>query len=84
MFLDDKDTRNGLHEKQNVYEVFFLFLFFISKTHDMRWKNLNLVFDENATFSIYGHSKYFRFGDFFKANKLYIFLQLNIKLYIFR
>jgi hypothetical protein len=51
MFLDDKDTKNEVHEKRNVYEVFFLFLFFISKTHDMRWKNLNLFFDENATIS---------------------------------
>jgi len=42
-----------------------------------------LDFDENASFSFYGSSKFFRFGDiehffqifeFSKANKLYIFL----------
>jgi len=48
-----------------VYEVlFFLFLFFISKVHNMRWKNLALVFDENASFSFYGPSKFFQFGSF--------------------
>jgi hypothetical protein len=49
---------------QNVYEAFFPFLFFISKAYNMRWKNLTLVFDENALFSFYGPSKFFRFGDF--------------------
>jgi hypothetical protein len=54
-----------VREKQNVYEVFFLpFLFFISKTHNMKWKKLTLVFDENVSFSFYGSSKFFRFGDF--------------------
>jgi hypothetical protein len=37
-----------VREKQNVYEVFFPFLFFISKAHDMGWKKLNLVFDVKA------------------------------------
>ena len=31
-------------EKQNVYEVFFLFLFFISKVHNMRWKKPDFGF----------------------------------------
>jgi hypothetical protein len=52
-----------VREKQNVCEVFFLFLFFISKAHNMRLKNLTFVFDENASFSFYGPSKFFRFGD---------------------
>ncbi len=30
----------------------------------MRWKKLTLVFDEIASFSFYGPSKFFRFGDF--------------------
>ena len=30
----------------------------------MRWKDLNLFFDENASFSFYEPSKFFRFGDF--------------------
>ena len=40
-------------EKQNVYKKFFFFpfLLFISKTHDMRRKSLNLFFDENASLS---------------------------------
>jgi len=41
--------------KSKTYMKFFLpFLFFISKAHNMRWKNLTLVFDENALFSFYG------------------------------
>jgi hypothetical protein len=32
-----------VREKQNVREVFFAFLFFISKAHYMRWKTLNLL-----------------------------------------
>jgi hypothetical protein len=59
---------------------FFSFLVFFSKALDKRWKDLNLVFDENALFGFYGHSKSFRFGDlsiffknfeFFKANNIY-------------
>jgi hypothetical protein len=48
-----------VREKQNVYgSKFFLpFLFFISKAHYIRWKNLTLVFDENTSFSFYGPSK---------------------------
>ena len=49
---------------QNVYEVFFPFLFFSSKAHNMKWKELTLVFDENASFSFYGPSKFFGFSDF--------------------
>jgi hypothetical protein len=33
-----------LRVMQSVYEVFLLFLFFISKAHNMRWKELTLVF----------------------------------------
>ena len=40
------------------------FLFIISKAHNMKWKNLNSVFDENVSFNFYGPSKFFRFGDF--------------------
>ena len=39
-------------------------IFFISKAHNMRWKNPKLVFDENTSLGIYRPSKYFRFGDF--------------------
>jgi len=54
-----------VREKQNVFEVFFSpFLFFISKAHNIRWKKLTLVLDESASFSFYGQSKFFRFGDF--------------------
>ncbi len=35
-----------------------------SKAYYMRWKKLTLVFDENTSFSFYGSSKFFRFGDF--------------------
>ena len=45
----------------NTYMKFFLSLF-ISKAHNMRWKKLILVFDENASFSFYGPAKFFRFG----------------------
>jgi len=45
-------------------KFFLAFLFFISKAHNMRWKDLNLVYDENASLSFYGPSKFFRFGDF--------------------
>jgi len=74
-------------------KFFFPFLFFISKVHNMRWKKLILFFDENASFSFYGPSKFFRFGDFepffktfefSKANKLCIFQKLIINLYINR
>jgi hypothetical protein len=44
-------------------KFFFSFLFFISKAYNIRWKKLTLVFDENAAFSFYGPSKFFRFGD---------------------
>jgi hypothetical protein len=49
---------------------------------------MTLVFDENAWFSFYGPSKFFRFGDFehffqnfefSKANKLYNFFKINYK-----
>ena len=53
-----------VRENQNIYEVFFPLFIFISKAHDMRCKKLTLVFDENASFSFYGPSKFFRFGDF--------------------
>ena len=57
--------RHKVREKQNLYEVFFsAFLFFISKARNMRWKKLTLVFDENASFSFYGPSKFFRFWRF--------------------
>ena len=49
---------------QNVYEVFFIFLFFFTKALDMRWKDLSLFFDENASLSLYEPSKFFRFDDF--------------------
>jgi hypothetical protein len=52
-----------VREIQTMYEDFF-FLFFCLKDLYMRWKNLNLVFDENASFSFYRPLKYFRFGDF--------------------
>jgi hypothetical protein len=45
-------------------KFFFPFLFFIPKALNMRWKKLTLVFDENASFSFYGPSKFFRFADF--------------------
>jgi hypothetical protein len=76
------------------YMKFFLpFLLFIFKVHSMKWKKLTLVFDENASFSFNGPSKFFWFGDFkhffqnfwiFKEKKLYIFLKLIIKLCIIR
>jgi hypothetical protein len=49
---------------QNVYEVFFPFLFFISIAHNMRWKNFTLFFDGNSSFRFHGPSKFFRFGNF--------------------
>ncbi len=53
-----------VREKQSVNEVFFSIFIFILKAYNMRWKKLTLVFDENASFSFYGPSKIFRFGDF--------------------
>ena len=44
---------------------FFLFLFLISKTHDMRWKKLNLVFDKNVE-----ASNFYQFCKFFLLPKL--------------
>ncbi len=59
--ITKKDTNFSKYYKvrvmQNVYtcheklEVFFLF--FILKAYNMRWKNLNLFFDENAWFIFY-------------------------------
>ena len=63
---------------QNVYEVFFFLFyseFFIPKTHNMRWKDLNLVFDENASFSFYGPSKFFRFGDIEHFFKIFLIFE---------
>ena len=63
---------------------------FFSKAFNMRWKDLNLVFDEIASFGFYASLKFFRFGDFdnffqknfefFKANKLYIFIVIKYKM----
>jgi len=52
---------------QNVYEVFYpLFIFFlISKAYNMGWKKLTCFFDENAPFSFYRNSKFFRIGEDF-------------------
>ncbi len=54
------NARVKVREKQNLYEVFFPLLFFISKTHDMRRKNHHWFLTQ-----ILEH--------FFKANKWYIF-----------
>jgi len=76
---------------QMAYEIFFPFLFFISKAHNMRWKDLTFVFDENASSSFYRPSKFFRFGDFehffskisnFSKKINYIFLWNEISSYI--
>ena len=51
--------------KSKTFMNFFLsLLLFISKAHNMRWKDLNLVFDENASFSFYGLSIFFSFWRF--------------------
>ena len=47
--------------KAKIWNFFRLFVF-ISNAHNMRWKNLKLVLDENASFSFYGTSKFSRFG----------------------
>jgi len=76
-----KTVFSKVREKQNVYEVFFSpFLFFISKAHNMRWKKLTLVFNENASFSFYGSSKIFRFGDFehFFQNVRFFFVKKKV------
>ncbi len=42
-----------VREKQNVYGVFFPLFIFYFEAHNMRWKKLTLVFDENASFSFH-------------------------------
>ena len=61
----DRFFLNIMCAKSKTYmKFFFPFLFFISKAYNMRWKKLTLVFVENASFSFYGPSKFFRLGEF--------------------
>ena len=59
---------------------FFYSFFFFSKALDMRWKDLDLVFDENTSISFYGPSKFFRFGDFKQFFEFFYTFSLGIVL----
>ena len=59
-YISEPHKKNDIRcAKSKTYMNFFPSFFFNSKAHNMRWKKMTLVFDENASFIFYGLSKFF-------------------------